>query len=100
MPPPTRNANELGFRVPLLVVSPYAKSGYVSHVQYEFSSILKFIEEQFDLGSLGTTDALANDLGDCFDFSQKPRPYTQIQSRYARSYFMRIPPSNRPVDPE
>jgi phospholipase C len=100
VPPPTRNANELGFRVPLLVVSPYAKSGYVSHVQYEFSSILKFIEEQFDLGSLGTTDALANDLGDCFDFSQKPRPYTQIQSRYARSYFMRIPPSNRPVDPE
>jgi phospholipase C len=86
--PPTRNANELGFRVPLLVVSPYAKSGYVSHVQYEYGSILKFVEETFGVGSLGYTDALANDLADCFDFAQKPRAFKQIQSRYSRSFFL------------
>ena len=96
--PPTRNADELGFRVPLIVVSPYSKSGYVSHVQYEFGSILKFVEEQFGLGDLGYTDAAANDLADCFNFSQAPRPYRQIASKHSRSYFMHRPNDTRPVD--
>jgi phospholipase C len=51
--PQIYNSYELGFRVPLIVISPYAKAGYVSHVQHEFGSILKFIEEQYGLGSLG-----------------------------------------------
>jgi phospholipase C len=76
--PPVRNSYELGFRVPLLVISPYAKAGYVSHVQYEFGSLLKFTETTFGLGSLGTTDAIANDLTDCFDFGQRPRPFKPI----------------------
>lgn len=76
--PPVRNSYELGFRVPLIVISPYAKSGYVSHVQYEFGSVLKFAEETFSLGSLGSTDAIANDLRDCFDFSQAPRKFRKI----------------------
>ncbi len=54
--PTTYNSYELGFRVPLLVISPYAKKGYMSHHQYEFGSILKFMEAIFDLGTLGTTD--------------------------------------------
>jgi phospholipase C len=98
VPPFTRNADEVGFRVPLIVVSPYAKPGYVSHVQYEFGSILKFIEEQFGLGSLGYTDATANDLSDCFNFGQTPRPFTQIQSKYSRSSLLHQPRDDRPID--
>ena len=43
------NSYEYGFRVPLIVVSPYAKPGYVSHVTHDFGSILKFIEQNFGL---------------------------------------------------
>jgi phospholipase C len=65
--PPQLDPMGLGFRVPMLVVSPYAKHGYVSHTQYEFGSILKFIEENWNLGSLGSTDQRANSIGDVFD---------------------------------
>jgi phospholipase C len=60
----------LSFRVPMLVVSPYAKRGYVSHTQYEFGSILKFIEENWNLGSLGATDRRASSISDVFDFTR------------------------------
>jgi phospholipase C len=63
----------LGFRVPLIAVSPYAKRGYVSHVQYETASVLRFIEAQFGLATLGGADARAAGLDDLFDFSQAPR---------------------------
>jgi phospholipase C len=66
--PPALDGDGLGFRVPLVVISPYAKRGYVSHVQHEFGSILKFIEENFGLASLGTTDRRADDLSDMFEF--------------------------------
>jgi phospholipase C len=65
--PPQLDPMGLGFRVPMIVVSPYAKRGYVSHTQYEFGSILKFIEENWSLGSLGSTDQRANSIGDVFD---------------------------------
>jgi phospholipase C len=100
VPPPVRNADELGFRVPMIVVSPYAKRAYVSHVQYEFGSILKFVEETFGLGSLGFTDAGATDLADCFDFAQTPRTFKQIQSRFSRAHFMRERNDTRPLDDE
>ena len=73
IPPPQLDYRGLGFRVPLIVISPYAKKGYVSHTQYEYGSMLKFIEGTFGLGSLGTTDARANNITDAFDFTQKPR---------------------------
>jgi phospholipase C len=96
----------LGFRVPMLVVSPYAREatpsqpGYISHTQYEFGSILKFIEDTFNLGSLGTTDQRANSIVDSFDFTQPPRSFTQIPSSYSKSYFMHQRPSALPVDTE
>lgn len=64
----------LGFRVPLLVISPYAKPGYISHAQGEFASFDKFIEKDFNLPSLDERDALqqTSDLMDYFNFSQKP----------------------------
>ncbi|HLI95084.1 MAG TPA: alkaline phosphatase family protein [Candidatus Baltobacteraceae bacterium] len=96
--PPQYNAYELGFRVPLIVISPYAKRGYVSHVQHEFGSILHFTEEQFGLTPLGYTDVRADDLSDCFDFSQPPARFTEIRASRNAAYFMRLPPSNTPVD--
>ncbi len=80
VPPPIRNNYELGFRVPLIVVSPYAKKRFVSHTQYEFGSILKFTEETFGTGSLDTTDATSNGLDDFFDFRQAPRRFKVIKA--------------------
>ena len=71
----------LGPRVPLLIISPYAKSGYISHTQYEFSSVLRLIEERYSLQSLSTRDAGASDMLDSFDFSQKPQPPFVLQTR-------------------
>jgi phospholipase C len=87
--PTVRNPYELGFRVPLLVISPYVKSaGYVSHVDYEFGSILKFTEEQFGLPAIGTTDATANDFSDFFNFTQVRRKFMKIHAPYNAQYFI------------
>jgi phospholipase C len=76
--PPVVDGLGLGPRVPMLIISPYAKkgstgSGLISHTQYEFSSVLKFIEEDFGISPLSTRDADANDTTDSFDFTQSPR---------------------------
>ena len=92
------NTYELGFRVPMIVISPYAKRAYVSHAHYEFGSILKFIEETFGLPSMGTTDARANDLSDFFDFTQPPRHFHPIKTTLSPRYFENEPIDNRPID--
>ena len=61
--------DRLGFRVPLVVVSPYAKKGYVSHVQYDHASITRFIQAKFKLPALSARDANAEAPFDMFDFS-------------------------------
>jgi len=71
--PPVADQLGLGPRVPLLIISPYARTGYVSHTQYEFASIIKFIENRFGLPTLTGRDAAANDTSDSFDFTQAPR---------------------------
>jgi phospholipase C len=88
----------LGFRVPAIVVSPYAKAGYISRTDYEFGSILKYIEVNWGLGSLHTSDARAASIGDCFDYSQPPIKFNPIASSYSRSYFLHRKPSYLPVD--
>ena len=82
----------------MLVVSPYAQPGYVSHTQYEFGSILKFVEKTFGLGSLGTTDVRATSIGDVFDYGHGARKFTPIAAKYSKSYFEHERPSNMPVD--
>ena len=57
--------------------------GYISHTHYEFGSILKFIEDVWDLGRLGTTDKRAKSIGDCFDFTQAPRKFGVIPAKYS-----------------
>ena len=88
MAPNIINSYEYGFRVPLIVVSPYAKPGYVSHVTHDFGSILKMIEEVYGLPSLNYADAHADDLSDCFDFSQTPLTFQQVPSHYDTAYFI------------
>ena len=94
----------LGFRVPAIVISPYAKigsgsqGGYISTTQYEFGSILKYIEQNWNLGSLGTSDQRANSLIDSFDYTQSPRRSTPIPSSLSKEYFIRRKPSYLPID--
>jgi phospholipase C len=101
--PPQLDFRGLGIRVPCLIISPYAKQGYVTHVQYEYGSILHFIEEVNGLGNIGPvsegyTDGRATSLDDAFDFTQMPRSFTPIPSKYPISHFLHEPPSNEPVD--
>ena len=79
--PPQVDGFGLGPRVPLLIVSPYAIPGHISHTVYEFSSVLKTIEERFGLPYLTDRDQNANDLLDSFDFTQTPNPPLILQSR-------------------
>jgi len=100
-PPGKRRSGGLGFRVPMIVVSPYSKSGYVAHAQYEFGSIVRFVEDNWGLGRLGTTDTTSADfVGDFFDFNQTPRAFQPIGSKYAKPYFLHARPSGRTVDDE
>jgi phospholipase C len=88
----------------MLLVSAYARQtspsqpGYISHTQYEFGSILRFIEDNWNLGRIGTSDGRAKSLIDCFDFTQPPRTFTPIQAKYSKEYFLRRPPSGLPLD--
>jgi phospholipase C len=87
------NFGGLGFRVPCMIVSPYAiagsgsQSGYISHTQYEFGSILKYIEQNWNLGSLNTTDKRATSIADVLDYGQSPRQFTSIPSQHDAKYF-------------
>ena len=74
VPPPSPDQFGLGPRVPLIIISPFAKKGFISHTQYEFGSFLKFVEERYGLPSLGQRDVAANDMTDSFNFNQTPLP--------------------------
>lgn len=89
VPPRYVNYDGLGFRVPLLVISPYAKPNYVSHVQYETASTLRFAEDVFGLGQLSAADRRATSpAADCFDFSQQPRKVVRIQAPKGPKFFL------------
>ncbi len=73
-PPPQVDAFGLGIRVPMLVISPYAKQGVVDHHLGEFSSVLRFIEDNWGLSQLTARDRAATDMSYDFDFRQAQRP--------------------------
>jgi phospholipase C len=96
--PPYVDYDGLGFRVPLIMISPYAKQGSVTHVQYEHGSMLRFIEDDFGLAQLAASDARANDPANdpaAFDFTQAPRPYSPFATKLPPSYFINERPSQR-----
>ncbi len=74
VPPPQVDDFGFGIRVPLIVISPYAKRGVVDHRLGEFSSILRFIEDNWGLTQLTHRDRDARNLSYDFDFTQTPRP--------------------------
>lgn len=97
----------------MLVVSPYSRQGttsllgYVSHTQYEYGSILRFIEEVYGLPpgaigptSKGYTDGRATSLDNAFNFTQSPRKFKAFKTALPLSHFLHEPPSNEPVDTE
>jgi phospholipase C len=97
--PPYVDDDGLGFRVPLLVISPYAKQDYVSHVQYETASVLRFAEDLFGLAPLAAADArAASPAADCFNFSQRPRKFVAIQAPREREFFLHGLDDNRIPD--
>jgi phospholipase C len=96
---PSTGAYEgLGYRIPLIVVSPFAKHGYVSHERHEIASTLHFIETTFGLPSLGLADQRADDLSDMFDFTQKPAAFHALAGTRPAGYFIDQTPSLKPPD--
>jgi len=81
VPPPQLDQFGLGPRVPLLIISPYARKGYISHTLYEHSSILKFVETRYHLPALTSRDSRASNMLDSFDFSQPSRPPLVLETR-------------------
>ena len=76
----------LGFRLPLILISPYARPGFVFHEQAEQASVPRFIERIFGAPALSTRDPAAqdgqaNDLFGAFDFNQKPLPPLPLELR-------------------
>jgi len=74
VPPPQVDAFGLGFRVPALLVSPYARRGHIDSTELEFTSILRFISDNWGLPPLTERVANANGLVSAFDFEAAPRP--------------------------
>lgn len=87
-----------GFRVPLIVVSPYAKAAYISHTTHDFGSILKLVETTFSLPSLGYADVAADDLSDCFNLTQTPITFQSIPAALDAAHFLND--KRPPTDPD
>lgn len=87
-----------GERVPALVISPYSRAGYISKTTYQFGSILKFVEKNWNLGTLGTTDVNVKSIIDCLNYKQTPIQFQPIQSSLGKSYFLHERHSYRAPD--
>jgi phospholipase C len=92
--PPQLDYFGLGFRVPCLVISPYAKQGFVDHTQTDFTSILKFIETDYSLPPLTSRDAAASSMQEAFDFSQAPRTPLVLPGPYVADHYPLTAASN------
>lgn len=86
--PPQVDDYGYGFRVPALLVSPYARRGYIDSTELDYTSVLRFIEDNWHINPLTARDAQANSIGNAFDFSQPPREPTFLS--YER--MARLPP--------
>lgn len=72
VPPPQVDADGYGFRVPAIFISPYVRSGTIDHTVYDYTSILRFIEDNWRVAPLSARDASANSIGAALDLSQSP----------------------------
>src|SRR3984957_10729525 len=96
VPPQHEDRDSLGFRVPLLMLSPYVRHDFVCHEQYETASVLKFAEDLYGLGHLDTpADKRAvSPAAECFDFSQNPAKFVKIKAPKPPKFFMQQYPSD------
>ncbi|MDV3293188.1 MAG: alkaline phosphatase family protein [Nitrososphaerales archaeon] len=85
--PPQVDEYGYGFRVPCLVISPYARHGLVDHTQADFASLLRFVEVAHSLPALSSRDGLANDLHEAFNFSQSPGDPLILPGPYVPSHY-------------
>lgn len=90
-PPAGPNGTSLGFRVPIVVISAWSKSGFVSHTRRESTSIVRFIEKNWALGDLGQRDASGDDLSDMFDYA-RPQPIPPFKGYWLESLIGRTSP--------
>lgn len=81
VPPPHVDLYGYGPQVPAIVISPWPRRAYVDHRVYDFSSVLRTIEELHGLGTLGERDAQARPMWDSFDFEQTPLPPLVLKKR-------------------
>jgi phospholipase C len=72
VPPPQVDGDGFGFRVPAIFVSPYARRGLIDNTTYDFTSVLKFIEDNWSLAPLTARDATANSVANALNFNQSP----------------------------
>jgi len=79
--PPRVDAWGPGPRVPTIVISPYARRGYVDHTPYEFSSVLRFVEDRFGLAPLTARDRRTTGMANSFDFNGPPAAPLLLQQR-------------------
>ena len=82
VPPPQVDRDGYGVRVPGLIVSPYARKGFVDSTLYDHTSVLATIEDWWDLEPLASRDANANTFANAFDFTQDPRPPLVLSTDY------------------
>jgi phospholipase C len=97
-PPKLDKQGGPGFRVGMIVASPYVPANEISHTAYGFGSIIRYIEDNWNLGSLGTTDATSTSIADMFNYGQKPRKFKLIPAKYSREFFLHQKPSGLPLD--
>ena len=88
VPPPRVDADGYGFRVPAILISPYARAGTVDHTVYDYTSILRFIEDNWKVNPLTARDATANSIAAALDMHQVP-----LAPRFPeRTYPAPVPP--------
>jgi phospholipase C len=78
--PPKVDAHGYGFRVPALLLSPYARKGVVDHTVLDYTSMLRFIEDNWGVKALASRDARSKSLASAFDFTTAPREASLIPS--------------------
>jgi phospholipase C len=91
--PPQVDKYGYGFRAPALLVSAWARRGFVNHTTLDFTSELKFIEDNWGLEPLAQRDAKANSIAGAFDFKRPPRKPVFLQATRPR------PPAKEPHRP-
>ncbi|MDX1512052.1 MAG: alkaline phosphatase family protein, partial [Nitriliruptorales bacterium] len=92
---------QLGFRVPTVVASPFARRGFVAHPTYDHTSILKMIEWRFGLAPLTVRDAAARNMAETFDWDNPDTSIPDTFSPYTANIVTGpICPGGQPLFPE